>query len=67
MKAKLRIKIMQEQDKAKNIRLVSNDITKSESYKLRHARDIINKKIEFYKKISETIEGDKNESSNRNK
>ena len=66
MKAKLRIKIMQEQDKAKNIRLVSNDITKSESYKLRHARDIINKKIEFYKKISEKLGGN-NESSNRNK
>lgn len=67
MKAKLRIKIMQEKDKAKNIRLVAKDISKSEAYKLRHARDIINKKIEFYKKISETIEGDKNESSNRNK
>lgn len=56
MKAKLRIKIMQEKDKAKYITLFDKDITKSESYKLRHARDLINKKIEFYKIISEKLE-----------
>ena len=56
MKAKLRIKILKERDKAKKITLVDKDITKSESYKLRHARDLINKKIEFYTILSEKIE-----------
>ena len=59
MKAKFRIKILQEETKAKNIRLVSNDITKSDSYKLRHARDVINNRIEFYKKVCEVLERNK--------
>lgn len=56
MKAKLRIKIMQEAAKAKNISLVSNDITKSESFKLRYARKKLNDKIEFYKMLSKELE-----------
>ena len=56
MKAKLRIKILQEATKAKNIKLVSNDISKSEAYKLRKDREAINNKIMFYKMINRIIE-----------
>lgn len=56
MKARLRIKIMQEETKAKNIRCTSLDMNKIESYKLRKARKNIDNKIKFYKLLSNELE-----------
>ena len=56
MKAKFRIKILQEVTKAKGITLVDRDLTKKDSYRLRTARDSINNKINFYKGVLETME-----------
>ena len=56
MKAKLRIKIMQEETKAKNLRCTSLDMNKSECYKLRNARKNLDDKIKFYKLLSKELE-----------
>jgi hypothetical protein len=56
MKACIRIKIMQETSKCKGITLVDRDLTKKDSYRLRNARNKLNDKIEFYKKLCEKLE-----------
>lgn len=62
MKANLRIKLLQEATKAKNIRLVAKDISKSEAYKLRRDRNRLDDKIKFYKNLSKELEkSDKND------